>query len=164
MRVGVIADTHLPRKGSVELPEIVHSDLQKTDLILHAGDFKTKEAWETIRNLGPPLEAVTGNVDSPELTEILGTEKVVEAKGFRIGLTHGHGNRKTTRERAWATFEQDRVDVIVYGHSHIPFVGVRDGVLVLNPGSPTDKRRNPRFSYAILELGSFIEPEIRYFK
>lgn len=136
--------------------------LHDCDLILHAGDFKTLEVIDHIRELAP-FEGVAGNVDPPEIVEALGKRKTLTCAGYRIGLVHGDGKKKTTLDRAWEAFAEEEKDVIVFGHSHIPYLGVKNGVLMLNPGSPTDKRKNPQFSYAVLELGALIEPEIRYF-
>ncbi|MDQ6933207.1 MAG: metallophosphatase family protein, partial [Candidatus Eremiobacteraeota bacterium] len=77
---------------------------------------------------------------------------------------HGDGSKKTTLERATDAFSNDNVDVILFGHSHVPYCA-RHGVrLVLNPGSPTDKRRNAQYSYAILEVGGEAAvPSLHYF-
>lgn len=150
MRIGVVADTHMPRHGRM-LPEALLEGLSGVDLIVHLGDFTGPEvvAWfEAIA----PLEAVAGNNDPASLVERFGRCKVLTLEGVRIGLVHGDGTRKTTLDRALEAFEPGTVDVVCFGHSHAPYLARHGDRWALNPGSPTDKRRSPRFSYAILEV------------
>jgi len=99
-----------------------------------------------------PFDAVAGNNDGAELRERFGRRKVVLVEGVRVGMIHGDGRRGTTKSRALEAFAQDEADVILFGHSHRPSVA-RDGRrLIANPGSPTDKRLNPLYSYAILTV------------
>ena len=123
---------------------------ERPDLILHCGDFTTLEAATAFADLAR-FDAVAGNNDGPELVERYGRRKVVEVDGLRIGLIHGDGRRGTTLGRARAAFADELVDAIAFGHSHIPYLERHDRVMVVNPGSPTDKRREPRFSFAVLE-------------
>lgn len=100
-----------------------------------------------------PVIAVAGNNDPPELVERLGISRVVQVDGVRIGVTHGHaGTGSRTPDRAASLFTTEPVDVVAFGHSHIPGWERRDGLWLLNPGSPTDRRRMPAYSYAILEV------------
>ncbi|HET7657174.1 MAG TPA: metallophosphoesterase family protein [Bacillales bacterium] len=162
MRVGVVSDTHMPGAGS-ELPKRVIEGLTGVDLIIHAGDWTMPEVYEQFHSIAP-VEGVTGNVDSPKMSELLGTEKILNLNGYRIGVVHGHrGNGRTTPQRARNTFRDEETDLIIFGHSHIPFDEVIDDVRVFNPGSPTDKRRQPRFSFAIMTLGETLEVEPIYF-
>jgi uncharacterized protein len=79
-------------------------------------------------------------------------------------MIHGDGKQKTTLQRALDAFDPADVDVILFGHSHRPHVGRENGVLVANPGSPTDKRLNPRYSYAILTVeGTRADVRLRYY-
>ncbi|MFC4769289.1 metallophosphoesterase family protein [Effusibacillus consociatus] len=160
--IGVLSDTHLPKKGT-DLPEIVLERLKGVDAIIHAGDLTAPFVMETLEQLAP-VTAVAGNVDPPELASLLGWQKRIEIEGYRIGITHGHlGKGKSTPERAWNAFKGGRqpvpVDLIIFGHSHIPHEEWRDGVLLLNPGSPTDKRRQPHFSFCLLHIGEKIHVE-----
>jgi uncharacterized protein len=111
-----------------------------------------------------PTDAVAGNNDPPELEQRLGSVRVVEVEGVRIGLTHGHlGGGRTTPERAWNTFGRTdpAVHAIAFGHSHMPMIERRDGVWLLNPGSPTDRRRQPTFSFLRVEVdGADLRPEL----
>ncbi|MCC3377775.1 metallophosphoesterase, partial [Cohnella sp. REN36] len=81
-------------------------------------------------------------------------KKVLTFGKYRIGLVHGDGKSKTTERRAVDAFAKEDVHIIIFGHSHIPLLRWHEGRLLFNPGSPTDKRRQPQFSYGILELGN----------
>lgn len=144
-RITVLSDTHMPKKAKV-LPTALHEDLKGSDLILHAGDWSNWELYEQL-NRYAPVEGVAGNVDDAMIIERLGYQRVVLAEGKRIGIVHGHGQGGTTPSRARKAFDDTEVDCILFGHSHIPFKEYVQGVLLFNPGSATDKRRQPRYSY-----------------
>ncbi len=153
MIVGVVSDTHLPRFGR-RLPDALRAGLREhaVDLVLHLGDFTSPGVPDLFAEIAP-FDAVAGNNDGDELRERFGRRKVLELDGVRVGLVHGDGERGTTPQRAEQAFARDAVDVVLFGHSHIPLCAQRpDGRWLVNPGSPTDKRRNPLFSYATLEL------------
>lgn len=153
MRVVVTSDTHLPRFGRA-LPQPLVQGLRRADLILHCGDLTQPFVLDLLEEHAPMI-AIAGNNDGPELHERLGTARVVEVGRARIGVTHGHlGPGRTTRERALRTFAgaDPPLDAICFGHSHIPLVERREGLWLLNPGSPTDRRRQPTFSYLVLDV------------
>ncbi|HRP94811.1 MAG TPA: metallophosphoesterase family protein [Rhodocyclaceae bacterium] len=152
MRIGVVSDTHMPRFAKA-LPLALCEGLaaQRVERILHLGDFTTPAVAELFARIAP-FDAVAGNNDPPELVARFGRRKIVVLDGVRIGLVHGDGRRGSTLERAIAAFAGDAVDVIVFGHSHVPYCARHGDRWLLNPGSPTDKRRNPRYSWALLEL------------
>lgn len=158
MLIAVISDTHIPARARA-LPQALVEQLRGVDLILHAGDFTTLDTLNYLRTLAP-TEAVYGNVDDGMVKAMLPRTTVVEARGFRIGLVHGDGSSGTTLERARRAFQG--VDCVVFGHSHSPYLAKHDTVLMLNPGSPTDPRREPRPSYALLRITDRIEAEIVY--
>jgi putative phosphoesterase len=138
MLVAVVADTHLPR-GSRALPPECVQRLVAADLILHAGDHSSVAALDVLRGLGPPVEAVFGNADEPALRAMLSERLVVEAGGARIGLVHDAGPRPGREERLVRRFPG--CDAVVYGHTHQPQLERHAGVWILNPGSPTERRR-----------------------
>ncbi len=109
-------------------------------------------------------DAVAGNNDPPALVARLGLARSVEIEGVRIGMTHGHdGPGRTTPDRALRTFADavPPVSAIVFGHSHQPMVERRNGLWLLSPGSPTDRRRQPLFSFLRLEVsGTELTPEL----
>jgi len=141
MRIAVISDTHLPR-GSRALPAACVGRLRRADLILHAGDFVVRAVLDDLEALGPPVAAVHGNVDSPELRSLLPAERIVDVGGARIGMVHDAGPASGRLERLRRRFPD--CDAVVFGHSHIPLhEGTPDGFQIFNPGSPTDRRRQP---------------------
>ena len=152
MKVGVVSDTHLPRFGD-RLPAGLRRGLgeEGVELILHLGDFTDPGIPRLLEALAP-LEAVAGNNDPPGLVQRFGRRKVVTVGGVRIGMIHGDGTRGSTTSRSLRAFEKDEVDVICFGHSHQPLCERRGGIWLVNPGSPTDKRTQIRYSYAILDI------------
>jgi uncharacterized protein len=161
MKLVVLSDTHMPKKAK-HLPRIMMKDLETADYIIHAGDWQTVEFFHELKQYAQVI-GVTGNVDSPELKTLLNKKEILSAGGFKIGVVHGDGTGKTTEKRALDAFLMDEVDCIVYGHSHIPVRKESNGILLFNPGSPTDKRRQKDFSYGILTIGGKIEAEHVYF-
>lgn len=162
MRIGVLSDTHIPRKAK-SLPTEVLEGLKGADLIIHAGDISRDYVIYELEELAP-VEAVAGNTDDEYICGMLGRKKIIAADGVKIGIIHGDGSSGTTLGRVQKAFEGDKVDCIVYGHSHIPFCEAIGSILYFNPGSPTDKRRQEKYSYGILEInGAAIKPYIKYF-
>ena len=158
MLVAAIADTHLPR-GSRVLPAECVRRLRAADLILHAGDLVSAGFLEELRALGPPVRAVFGNMDEPVLQQTLPEELVVEAAGLRIGMVHVPGPRAGREARLAARFPG--CDAVLYGHTHVPQVEQVDGVWILNPGSPTERRRAPAHTMIELRIdGRELRPEL----
>jgi putative phosphoesterase len=156
--VAAISDTHLPR-GARRLPDACLERLRSADLILHAGDLSTVAVLEELRSLGPPVEAVYGNADEPAVRELLPHDLVVEAAGARIAMTHIPGPAAGREERLAARFAG--CDAVLYGHTHLPEVKRHGEVLLLNPGSPTERRRGPFHSMLLLEVeAGEIRPEL----
>lgn len=140
----VLADTHIPRRARV-LPEGVVRHLRRTDLIVHGGDLIEASLLRELA-LHAPVRAVRGNVDLPEVD--LPETLEFDFGGARIAVIHDSGRKEGRRRRLKRRFPQARV--IIFGHSHIPFLEDKDGLLLLNPGSPTDKRRQPHHTFALL--------------
>lgn len=133
--------------------------LRGAELVLHAGDFVSVGFLEELRVLGPPVEGVQGNMDEPALKESLPAQRVVEVGAVRIGMVHNAGPRAGREARLAARFED--CEAVVYGHTHVPQVERFQHVWVLNPGSPTDKRREPVYTMLVLRIrGSRITPEL----
>ncbi|HZT85914.1 MAG TPA: metallophosphoesterase family protein [Gaiellaceae bacterium] len=149
MLVAVVADTHMPRGGR-RLPDACLEHLRAADLILHAGDVVAASVLEELAALGPPLQAVHGNMDDAALQARLPARLVVEAAGLRIGMTHDPGPRAGREERLAARFPG--CAAVVYGHTHEPQVSRAGDVWILNPGSPTERRRAPSHTMLVLEL------------
>jgi hypothetical protein len=149
-RVAVIADTHLPR-GSRVLSQECLDELSRADLILHAGDVTAAPVLELLRGYAP-LHAVHGNVDDPELRATLPEQLVVEVDGSRIGMLHIPGPAAGRAERLVERFHG--CDAVVYGHTHLPEASRHGDVWILNPGSPTERRRAPSRSLLTLEIAA----------
>jgi len=147
--IAVISDTHLPR-GARRIPDECVERLAAADLILHAGDFASVEALEEIEAIGPPLAAVHGNVDSTEVRRRLPAERTVDADGVRIAMLHDAGPSRGRAERMRTRFPD--AAAVVYGHSHIPLHEEREGFQLFNPGSPTDRRRQPRHTMGLARV------------
>lgn len=149
MNVAVVSDTHLPR-GARRLPADCLERLRAADLILHAGDVVALPVLEELRALGPPLHAVHGNMDDAELRALLPRSTVVEAAGARIGIVHDPGPPAGRGERLAGRFPG--CDAVVYGHTHVPEVTRVGATWILNPGSPTERRRAPTHTMLVLEI------------
>lgn len=158
MRIGVISDTHIPRMAK-DLPKAVYETLKVVDLILHAGDFTEIAFLEKLSKFKKTV-AVYGNLDSSEVAATLKPKEIIEAGKFRIGLMHGWGPPNGLAERLLTEFENDDINCLVFGHSHSTMNETRNGVLLFNPGSPTDKIFSPYNSYGILEIGDGITGRI----
>ena len=147
MRLAVISDTHLPR-GSRELPAACVERLRAADAILHAGDFVERSVLDALTALGPPVHAVHGNVDTADVVAALPAERVDAYGSVRIAMIHDAGPKNGRLARLRRRFPD--ADAVVFGHSHIP-LHERDpsGFQIFNPGSPTDRRRQPRHTMGI---------------
>jgi putative phosphoesterase len=149
--VAVISDTHLPR-GSRRIPDACVASMRASDLILHAGDFTYPEVLDDLETLGPPVMGVHGNVDTEELCRRLPEARIVDADGARIAMVHDAGPAMGRLERLQARFPE--ADAVVFGHSHIPLHEERGDFQIFNPGSPTDKRRQPEFTMGVARVES----------
>ena len=150
MRIAVISDTHLPR-GRRVLPERCVQELRAADLILHAGDIATVAVLEEIEAIGPPVRAVLGNVDEPALADRgVPDERVVDAEGARIAMVHDAGPANGRLERMRLRFGD--AAAVVFGHSHIPLHETAGDFQIFNPGSPTDRRRQPQHTMGVAEV------------
>jgi putative phosphoesterase len=132
------------------MPDACVAALRTSDLILHAGDFTYPEVLEELRDLGPPIEGVHGNVDVEELRRLLPEARVVDADGATIAMVHDAGPAYGRLERLRARFPD--ADAVVFGHSHIPLHEEQDGFQIFNPGSPTDRRRQPHHTMGIARV------------
>ena len=132
--------------------------------ILHMGDFTQPMAVPLFEAIAP-LDAVAGNNDPKESQRGYGEQKIVRMGGVRIGMVHGHTGRRAAHENALDAFAGKRVDAILYGHSHRPRIErIENGPLVVNPGSPTDKRVNPAYSYGIMTVdGAKLLVDLHYY-
>lgn len=157
MRIGVISDTHIPRACPNLPPKIVEA-FKSVDMILHAGDLVEIKVLRDLEKLAKTV-AVYGNMDDAEARRQLRDREIIKAGGFTIGLIHGCGPTINIIDRVQKEFPE-KVDVIVFGHSHTPVNVVKNGTLFFNPGSPTDKIFAKFNSYGILTVANEIKGEI----
>jgi putative phosphoesterase len=135
MRIAVLADTHIDKLE--HLPNKIIDSLSTVDLIIHAGDFTDIQLLDQLKQL-TEVKAVHGNMDSRELKSVLPIKRIVEANDKRIGITHGSGAPWGIEDRVRKLFASDRVDIIVYGHSHRSQNKIINDILFFNPGKAAD--------------------------
>jgi len=145
--IWIISDTHL-RKGQF-LPESFTVNIRREDIIFHLGDFISLQVIEFLRGKCR-LEAVVGNCDAPDIRRLMPSKKIVEIEGKKIGLIHGRGGMQDTESLVKSEYEK-KVDVALFGHTHLAKTFRDNGTLFLNPGSLTDGRGS-RASLAVLHL------------
>lgn len=145
MILGVLADTH-----SFEIPSAVIERFKTVDLIIHAGDIDDMPTLKMIKAL-KPLKAVCGNTEAPALKRLLPLKEVVVCDDVRIGVTHGHvGRGPDALTNAVAAFKDQKLDAVIFGHSHQPLKEKIGSTLYFNPGSCNDTVRAPFLSYGII--------------
>jgi putative phosphoesterase len=147
--VAVISDTHLPR-GTRRIPDECVATMRRSDLILHGGDFTYPEVLQELEALGPPVVGVHGNVDTEEVRQQLPEARLIDLDGAKLAMVHDAGPAYRRLERMRARFPE--ADAVVFGHSHIPLHEEHDGFQIFNPGSPTDKRRQPKPTMGTAEV------------
>lgn len=149
-RLLLLADTHVPKRAR-DLPGPVWSEVERADLVVHAGDWVDERLLDALEARAQRLVAVWGNNDHGELRERLPEVARVEVEGVRLGVVHETGPA-AGRERRCAERFPD-LDVLVFGHSHVPWdTTAGSGLRLLNPGSPTDRRRQPHCTYLTLTV------------
>ncbi len=145
MRLLLIADTHVPKRAR-DLPAQVWDEVATADVVVHAGDWVAPDLLDALESRAARLVACWGNNDGPELRQRLPERADVLLAGLRFTVVHETGaaaGRQTRMSRLYPD-----TDVLVFGHSHIPWdTTTKTGLRLLNPGSPTDRRRQPFCSY-----------------
>lgn len=158
-RLLLISDTHIPGRARV-LPAAVRAAADAADLIIHAGDWVSASVLDDLAQHGEVL-GVYGNNDGPDLRARLPEIARRDIEDARFAVIHETGDAK--RRHAWADAAFPDADVLVFGHSHIPWHSVTPGGLrLLNPGSPTDRRRQPRCTMmtVVVDDGALREVEL----
>lgn len=137
--------------GRRKLPAACVERLAACDLILHGGDVMTQEALAEIEAIGPPVEAVLGNMDSLELRRRLPAERVIVLPdGLALGMVHDAGTSSGRLTRLRLRFPE--ADAVIFGHSHIPLHERDAQFQIFNPGSPTERRRAPHHSMGLARV------------
>jgi hypothetical protein len=140
-RIGVISDTHLPKFAPI--PAAVWNHFADVELIIHAGDLSLLSVISQLETIAPVV-AVQGNIERAEVVERLPIKKELLVGGCRIGIVHILGEARNYPQTASREFTTARI--VVFGHSHTPYCQDNDGQLLFNPGSATDRRRQPTCS------------------
>ncbi|MGH3322034.1 MAG: metallophosphoesterase family protein [Streptosporangiaceae bacterium] len=159
MRVAVISDTHAPRFWKAVPPRVAEL-LDGADVILHAGDVCTAQVLDELAAYAP-VHVVLGNNDGAEVESWGAPETLdVELDGLRVAMIHDSGPAKGRVRRMHRRFPE--ADLVVFGHSHIPMDVSEDGLRIFNPGSPTDKRRQPHGTIGLMQIsdGVLVSAEI----
>ncbi|WP_410814073.1 metallophosphoesterase family protein [Micromonospora sp. 067-2] len=150
MRLVLTADTHLPKRAR-DLPEPLWAAIEAADVVLHAGDWVDESLLDEIIARTRRLVGVYGNNDGPALRARLPEVARVDLDGLRVAVVHETGSRTGREQRCAARFPD--VDLLVFGHSHIPWdTEAPGGLRLLNPGSPTDRRSQPQATYQTAEI------------
>ncbi|MEU1485749.1 metallophosphoesterase [Streptomyces sp. NPDC005752] len=160
MRLLLTSDTHLPKRAG-RLPAPLLAEMDAADLVIHAGDWVDAATLDLFEARARRLVGVFGNNDGPELRSRLTEIARVECEGLRFGVVHETGVSQGREKRCADRFPD--LDVLVFGHSHIPWDTTAPGGLrLLNPGSPTDRRRQPYCTYMTVEVaeGRIVDVEL----
>lgn len=157
MLIGLISDTHIPDRAR-EIPPKVFEAFENVELILHAGDLTSPDVIGELEKIAPVM-AVQGNMDRANGID-LPKAKVIEAEGLKIGLIHGEVYPRADSDQLLYLAKELDVDILVSGHSHQPKIEQKEGVLLINPGSPIVPRLADR-TVMILEInGKDVDVEI----
>ena len=160
MRLLLLADTHVPKRAR-ELPTQVWAAVESADVVIHAGDWVDVSLLDELESRSARLIGVYGNNDGPQLRARLPEIATADLGGLAFAVIHETGARSGRESRIDRQFPQ--ADVVVFGHSHIPWDTVTPaGVRLLNPGSPTDRRRQPVATYmtASIRRGRLADVEL----
>ena len=149
MKIIAISDTHAPRRWK-SCPPRVAEHLRRADLILHAGDVCTASVLDELCEYAP-VHAVLGNNDGPDVAAWGAPETLsLDLDGLRVGMIHDSGASAGRLRRMRRRFPD--AGLVVFGHSHIPLDESADGLRIFNPGSPTDRRRQPHGTIGLLTV------------
>jgi len=159
MKIGVISDTHIPQSAD-KLPEKLLTGLKGVDLIIHAGDIGDLAVISSLKRVCKKIKAVHGNMDPPEIQKKFPKKDVFLIHKHKVGLMHGYGTPQGIPELAEKAFKKDKVDIIIFGHSHAALNEIKNGILFFNPGSPTDKVFAAYNSYGIIEIDDCVRANI----
>jgi putative phosphoesterase len=161
VRLLILSDTHVPKRAR-ELPAQVWAAATEADVVVHAGDWIDVPLLDELEQRTKRVVAVYGNNDGPELRARLPEVAHVELDGLRVVVVHETGTTAGRARRLDARFASE-ADVVIFGHSHVPYDETTPaGLRLLNPGSPTDRRRQPVATYmtARVEGGRLLEVEL----
>lgn len=158
VRLLLLSDTHVPVRAK-RLPAELLNEIERADVVMHAGDWVDIPTLDLLEARARRLIGVFGNNDGPELRERLPEVARAELGGLRFGVVHETGPARGREDRCARRFPD--LDVLVFGHSHIPWdTSAPGGPRLLNPGSPTDRRRQPYCTYMTLVVADGVPGEV----
>ncbi|TFV56715.1 metallophosphoesterase [Mycobacterium sp. PS03-16] len=158
MRLLLLADTHVPKRAR-DLPAVVWDEVARADVVIHAGDWVEPRLLDVLDERSRRLVACWGNNDGEELRRRLPERADVTLGGVRFTVVHETG-ASGGRDARMAKLYPD-TDVLVFGHSHIPWdTTAATGLRLLNPGSPTDRRRQPYCTYMTATVADGVLGEV----
>ncbi len=150
MKIGVIADTHIPDRTE-HIPQAILNAFKQVDMVIHAGDMVDLQAIEELRSVCKKVVAVAGNMDRDSVKNKYPVKVMLDLEGFKVGVIHGWGARLPLRGVVKDAFKADNPDIIIFGHSHESMNERIGNTLFFNPGSATDTSANYN-SYGIIEI------------
>ncbi|MDD4979959.1 MAG: metallophosphoesterase family protein [Candidatus Omnitrophica bacterium] len=159
MKIGVIADTHIPDRAK-DIPEAILHAFRGVDMVIHAGDLVDLSVLDQLRTVCKNVKAVWGNMDPYEVRKVLPEKEIVQAGNYKIGVMHGYGPPNQLIELMEGIFKNEGVDLVIFGHSHSATNENKGGVIYFNPGSATDKVFADYNSYGIIEINGKIKASI----
>jgi putative phosphoesterase len=150
MRLVIMADTHVPKRAR-DLPPDLWTDVAAADVVVHAGDWVDETLLDALAAKATRLIGVYGNNDGPALRARLPEVARADLGGLRVAVVHETGSAQGREHRCAARFPD--TDLLIFGHSHIPWdTTTATGLRLLNPGSPTDRRRQPHATYVTASI------------
>ncbi|HEU5454199.1 MAG TPA: metallophosphoesterase, partial [Nocardioides sp.] len=149
IRLLLLADTHLPRRA-LDLPEAMWAEVERADVVVHAGDWVEADLLDRLRAHSQEVLACWGNNDGADLRSRLPEVARASIAGVRVAVVHETGGKQGREVRMRTTYPD--TDLLVFGHSHIPWDTTWFGLRLLNPGSPTDRRRQPHCTWMTCRL------------
>jgi putative phosphoesterase len=147
MTIGVLSDTH-----SLNIPAPLIERFKPVDLIIHAGDLCDTHTLKLLKKIAP-TRAVQGNMDEWAVKKVLPLKEIIDCGNLKIGVTHGHiGEAREALKNAMSSFKDDKMDVVIFGHSHHALNEKIGTTLYFNPGSPNDVIKAKFFSYGLITI------------
>lgn len=158
MRIVLVSDTHIPNRAR-DLPAPLWEQVEAADVVIHAGDWVNVDLLDELQSRSARLVGCWGNNDGPALRARLPERADVTLDGVRFTVVHETGSSKGREARMAAAYPD--TDVLVFGHSHIPWDSrAESGLRLINPGSPTDRRRQPFHTYMTLVVDGGVLGEV----
>jgi putative phosphoesterase len=159
MKIGVIADTHIPDRAK-DIPQEILENFKGVDMIIHAGDLVDLSVLDQLRSVCGNVKAVWGNMDPYDIRKKLPEKEIIKIANYKIGIMHGYGHPNKLIDTLAKEFKDDNVNLIIFGHSHSSLNEKRGNIIYFNPGSPTDRVFSRYNSYGIIEINDEIKARI----